>query len=200
MKTTRIALLAMLLSWAPFIVADPVTKWTFMSAAGQIGKISGRNLQRDDLWALGLDGSFDLFNLLALQADASVGTTEINVNIDTKNAGLGVALHFPIGTVLDIYVPLQYRYLKTKVLGISSDQSGYLIGLGLRGMANQFVEYQVEIAHSDFGTVQGISLDDQSLNINLRWHVSKLFSFAIGLEATTETDRRAYTGDIRFSF
>lgn len=200
MKTISIALLTMLLSWSPFTAADPVTKWTFVGVAGQIGEITGRDLQRNDLWELGLDGSFDLFKLLAIQADASTGTTQINENIDTKNAGLGVALHFAIGTALDIYVPFQYRYLKTDALGISTDQGGYLIGLGLRGMANQFVEYQVEIAHSDFGTVQGLSLDDQSLNMNLRWHVSDLFSFAVGLEATTETDRRAFTGDIRFSF
>ena len=199
-KTIKIALLAMLLSWPPFAAADPVTKWTFVGVAGKTGRISGRDLQSNGLWTLGVDGSFDLFNLLAVQGDVSTGTTKINASIDTRDAGVGIALHFPIGRALDIYAPLQYRYLRTEVHGSSDDQSGYLVGLGMRGMATEFVEYQVEAAHSDFGTVQGVSLDDQSLNANLRWHVSELFSFAVGLEVTSETDRQALTGDIRFSF
>lgn len=200
MKTLRIAMLATLLSWSPFVGADPVTKWTFVSVAGKAGRISGRDLQSNGLWTLGIDGSFDLFNLLAIQGDVSAGSTKINESIDTRDAGVGVALHFPIGEALDIYAPLQYRYLRTEVGGSSDDQSGYSVGLGVRGMATEFVEYQIEAAHSDFGTVQGVSLDDQSLNLSLRWHVSELFSFAIGLEATTETDRQAFTGDVRFSF
>ena len=199
-KTVRIVLLAALLLSSPFAAAEPVTKWTFVSVTGKAGRIAGRDLQSNGLWTVGVDGSFDLFNLLAIQGDVNAGNTKVNASIDTRDAGLGVVLHLPIGRALDIYAPLQYRYLRTEVDGSSDDQSGYLIGLGVRGMATEFVEYQVEVTHADFGTVQGVSLDDEAVNANLRWHVSELFSFAIGLEVTSETDRQAVTGDVRFSF
>ncbi|MFW2405209.1 MAG: outer membrane beta-barrel protein [Gammaproteobacteria bacterium] len=195
----RLALTTLFLS-STLAVADPVTKWTFAGVTGKAGRISGRDLQSNGLWTLGADGSFDLFNVLALQGDVNAGRTKINASIDTRDAGVGVALHLPIGGAIDLYAPLQYRYLRTDVDGSSDDQSGYLLGLGLRGMANEFVEYQLEVTHVDFGTDQGVSLDDQSVNANLRWHVSRLFSFAIGLEVTSETDRQAFTGDFRFSF
>ena len=200
LKIANILGLAIALGGPSLAMAEPVTKWTYVGVTGKAGKISGRDLQSNELWTVGVDGSLDIFGLLAIQADADGGTTRVNTSIDTREAGIGVSLHFPIGKVLDIYAPIQYRYLRTEVDGNSDDQTGYLVGLGVRGMATGFVEYQLEIAHVDFGTERGVSLDDQRFNANLRWHVSEMFSFAIGLEGTSETDRRAFTGDIRFSF
>ena len=180
--------------------AEPITDWTYVGVKGFVGAID-RDTDSFAATDIGLEGSFDLFDLVSIQADISSGEVRFAPTVETTAAGIGVAVHLPVFSRFNVYVPIQYRYLEADADGSSSESvSGYLVGLGLRGMGNQFFEYQAQYAYKDLGKENGIKLDDHVFNLLGRWHVNELFSFSIGLEAATETDRFGFTGDVRFSF
>lgn len=80
--------------------------------------------------------------------DFTLGAKRYSTDLEVLRAGLG--MHSQISETLDWVISADYVDLETKVGSISADDDdGYIIELGVRGLAADSVEYNVAIVRSD---------------------------------------------------
>ncbi len=81
--------------------------------------------------------------------DSTLGAKRYSTDLEVLRAGLG--MHSQISETLDWVILADYVDLETTVGSISADDDGYIIELGVRGLATDSVEYNVAIVQSDIG-------------------------------------------------
>ena len=111
-----------------------------------------------DADGFGLTGSValgDTFFLAGGYQDGEVDVTGGDLDLSLLRLGLGA--HGSITDSLDWVAELDYAQvdLKASIAGVgsgSSDENGYILDVGLRGLMGEAAEYSIAIIQSDFGS------------------------------------------------
>ena len=146
-----------------------------------------------DFSGFGIAGSWGFHQNFALFG--SLGTGEIDVlgDVDTTELSLGINPHFAITDKVDLVIPVALEFADFDASGFSDDDTGYSIGVGVRALPSPSLELGAIFRHVDI-----FDSDEQSIGLNVRWHINKLFSLGFGGEFGDDVS--AALLDARFSF
>lgn len=160
----------------------------------------------NDAGTLSLSGSVSATNNLAISGsigvtaydDASYCENFVCDNSNQTSVLIGLIPHFPIGKNVDILIPLNLIYSDFDGNnGFSDNDTGFTVGLGIRALVNPSLELGAQLTHVDI-----YSNDSQSLTASARWHISGLFSLALGFSNADNNSSKTTATNIsmRFSF
>ena len=133
---------------------------------------------------LGLDLSFaisDSFHLVGGFGTGDVDTPLGDIDVTAWHAGLG--FNTELSQTIDLVARLSYVYDELELAGVSVDDSGIGLGLGLRFAVSDRVQANAGIDYDDVSEETGISLDFQ---------FSLTDSFAVGLGGSWSDDTTGY--------
>ena len=167
------------------------------------------NSDKENAGTFSIGGSMSATNNLAISG--LIGVTAYddssydyygNYSYDNSTETLlliGVIPHFPIGKNVDIIIPLNLIHsdYEANYYGGSDNDTGFSLGLGIRALINPSLELGAQLTHID------IYYDDrQNLAATARWHISGLFSLALGVSNTDSTYGKTTASNfsMRFSF
>ena len=145
--------------------------------------------------AFGLNGSYEINESFYVFAGYGMGEFEeagVTVDMDTLRAGIG--WHTPLSDQVDLVTDLSYEYIDLSAFGVSVDDNGFGLGVGLRFAATDNVELNAGINYVDFGD----GGDDTGFGIGALFGVSD--NIDIGLSADWADDTSAYGINGRFYF
>ena len=145
--------------------------------------------------AFGLNGSYEINESFYVFAGYGMGEFEeagVTVDMDTLRAGIG--WHTPLSDRVDLVTDLSYEYIDLSAFGVSVDDNGFGLGVGLRFAATDNVELNAGINYVDFGD----GGDDTGFGIGALFGVSD--NIDIGLSADWADDTSAYGVNGRFYF
>ena len=145
--------------------------------------------------AFGLNGSYEINESFYVFAGYGMGEFEeagVTVDMDTLRAGIG--WHTPLSDRVDLVTDLSYEYIDLSAFGVSVDDNGFGLGVGLRFAATDNVELNAGINYVDFGD----GGDDTGFGIGALFGVSD--NIDIGLSADWADDTSAYGINGRFYF
>ena len=137
----------------------------------------------EDLDGFALRGSFEITDQVFLfgnYTDQSADAGGASVDYTTMTLGGGYA--WPLSDHTDLYGKLGYATAEVEVDvpgfgGVSVDDDGFMLGMGLRGRVSQQFELEGAVNYYDFSD----SGDDTSLGAAARWFFTDQFSaFAEG--------------------
>ena len=165
-----------------------------------------------DAGSLTIGGSVSATNNLAISGliegkvfdDASIGYYDYygnyNYNYDNSTEtflSIGVIPHFPLGNKVDLIIPLNLIYSDYEKRGYSENDTGFSLGLGIRALVIPSLELGAQLTHTDI-----YSNDSQTFAASARWHISGLFSLALGVSNTDSTYGKTTASNfsMRFSF
>jgi hypothetical protein len=141
----------------------------------------------------GVRGSFALARNAFGFAGYSSQDFDFDINVDQWEFGAG--LNFSLTDRLDIVGRLSYIGVKLDAPGISSvDDSGVGAGAELRGRVNDALELHGGVSYANLND----SGDGTAGNVGLRVYVNK--SFALGADASFDSDETTYMLGARFDF
>lgn len=117
---------------------------------------------------------------------------------DVDELQLGFGGHFPLSSALDFVGKLAYVDqsidVSTQFGSASADENGYMLSLGLRGMAVERLDLMGAIEYVDMGD----SGDDTGLALRGLYHFTDMFS--LGARIDTSDDVTQYGVFGRFTF
>ncbi|MFQ5547053.1 MAG: outer membrane beta-barrel protein [Woeseia sp.] len=157
--------------------------------------IQGATIDGD---ALGLGGSYglndDIFAFGSFQ-DGELEEPGDPDNIDVTVYDIGFGYRMPMSDTVDFVTTLSYEYMELSEPGLSVDESGLGIGVGIRANASDTIELNAGIQYVDLGTVFG---DDTSFAAGVLYSLTE--SIDIGLNGNWGDDVSQYTLSGRFYF
>ena len=119
-------------------------------------------------------------------------------NSTQTSFSIGLIPHFPLGNKVDLIIPLNLIYSDYEERGYSENDTGFSLGLGIRALVIPSLELGAQLTHTDI-----YSNDSQTFAASARWHISGLFSLALGVSNTDSTfygKTTASNFSMRFSF
>ena len=149
----------------------------------------------DDADVYSADGSLaltDRLHLIAGYLNGSVDTS--NVNIDLEGAQGGLGMHFPLNETVDFVADVAYVWEKVDAnrgFG-SNDEDGYAVNVGLRAMLTP--EFEV----NGGGSYADVSDDDTALNLGVVYNFNRMF--AITGNVSVGDNATAYGAGLRLYF
>jgi len=179
--------------------------WTAINIESDEKDSYGDN-QEIDAGTLSLAGSVSATNNLAISGligvtaydDASYCENFYCDNSTQTSFSIGLIPHFPLGNKVDLIIPLNLIYSDLEANnGYSDNDTGFSLGLGIRALINPSLELGAQLTHTDI-----YSNDSQTFAASARWHISGLFSLALGVSNTDSTGASATASNfsMRFSF
>ena len=144
-----------------------------------------------DGYALG--GSFEINeNIFGF---ASYSDTGFDFSVDLTQLQLGLGWRTGLTDNADFFVRAAYVKAEVDAPGFGSiDESGYGLGIGVRGNVSDLVELYGEIAHVDLGS----DSDGTAVSGGVYFNMSD--NFALGLGASFDDDATSYGARVRFYF
>lgn len=97
----------------------------------------------------GLDGSFALSDSFNVVGEWS--TQEFDGNVDVTIAAAGVGWHMPVSQEMDFVSELRFLSTEADSGIVSVEEDGFGVGLGLRGLLQQSVEWEAGVEYTDVG-------------------------------------------------
>lgn len=182
------SLLALAILTASTSVISKEISWSYVE--GTYASITDSSLSEDiDGDGLGIFGSFAITPNIALGAGYS-GTsydTFRGVDVDTSSLTFGVNIHTSVAQGTDIHG--FFKVLKAKVEAtdgfttIDDDDTGNVIGVGLRHMATDAIEVNIGFSRTDV-------FEDTSNTFGLgaRFYANEKISFGIGYSTGDDVD------------
>ena len=113
--------------------------------------------------------------------------------MDTTDLALGINPHFAITDSLDIVIPVAIEFSDFDAGFFSDNDTGYSIGVGVRWLINPAWELGGRFQHTEI-----FDDDEQTFDADVRWHLTNLFSLALGGSFGDDTTAVLLSG--RFSF
>jgi hypothetical protein len=173
-------------------------RYSFVSIGLTGGEIDAGLTQDVDFSQASVTGSWGVHPNIALFggiAGGEIQTSDLGpfTDIDTAAVSLGLVPHFPLGSKVDILIPVAYEWVELDDGFTTIDDSGYSIGIGIRALVSPSWELAVGITHVDIGDD-----DDQTVGGSVRWHIVKLFSLSLGARASGDVSAVTLGG--RFTF
>lgn len=136
--------------------------------------------------SLNLFGSFE-----SGEIDVDLGAPFGSVGVDIDRIKAGVGFHTPLSERVDLVASAAYLNVDLSVI----DDSGYEVGVGLRGMATPAIELLGGVSYADAGDI----IDGEtSFSAGFLYHFSD--AFAVGVGGTFGDDMSSYALTGRLSF
>ena len=122
-------------------------------------------------------------------------TADLGSGIDLNQLEAGVGLNHPVSDTMDMVLSLAYVSAEVDAGGLgSADDSGYGLGIGLRGMLTPVFEVNGELQYVDFGD----GGDDTGFGAGFLYSFTD--QFAAGASGDWSDDFTTYQLNARFRF
>lgn len=142
---------------------------------------------------IGIGGSMAISDSFHVFGGYQTGDMDFDVDINRLEAGLG--FNTPLSDAVDLTASVSYVSIEAEAGGLSADENGYGLGVGLRAMASPALEVGGGISYKDYGD----SFDAETeFNGGFLYHFSEAFS--VGLAGEWGEDFTMYSVNGRFSF
>lgn len=146
------------------------------------------NAEFDDDFGSSVDG--DLFGINgsaaigeSFFAFGSYATGEVSddfgSDVDMDQANIGFGHHMSLSETVDLVTSLSYEYIELSDQGVSIDENGLGLGVGMRFAASDNVELNGAINYVDYGTVFG---DRTSFEGAFLYNFTENFTVSVGGE------------------
>ena len=176
----RSTLLVILFAFSATAVADD-----FKYSSVTVGYM---NVEFDDDFGSSVDG--DLFGINgsvaigeSFFAFASYATGDVEDavgdGVDMDQANIGFGHHLSLSENVDLVTSLSYEYIELSDQGISIDENGLGLGVGLRFAATDNVEINGGINYVDYGDIFG---DRTSFDAAFLYNFTENFTVSVGGE------------------
>lgn len=125
-----------------------------------------------------------------LDEDSADGSSED----EWKDLGLGIGFHLPLSEGSDFYGEFEYRERDRDVLGVSRDDDGFAVGVGLRNKLGDKFEYDTG------ATVLSLSESSTSeYHFGIRWFARPAISLGARFTSSNR-ETGVYNAELRFDF
>ena len=122
-------------------------------------------------------------------------TADMGSGVDLNQLEAGVGYNHPVSDTIDVVLSLAYLSAEVDVAGLgSADDSGYGMGIGLRGMLTPEFEVNGELQYVDFGD----GGDDTGFGAGFLYNFTQ--QFAAGASGDWTGDVSSYQLNARFLF
>jgi hypothetical protein len=196
MHPLKTAMAGLLMATAPFLThADDMSYRYFQVGYMQIDVDLDADFENDGFIAddesgdgfatrgsFGFADNFFVFTEYSKQSfdfdaeDTVFGDVPVNIDVDQITIGLGG--HYPLSDNLDLVGRAGWSGIKVDVefddFDEEADDTGYLVGGGLRGRLGENFELEGGVVYQDFGG----GADDTGGEILARWHFNKTWALA----------------------
>lgn len=166
-------------------------RYDFINVGLSLGEVDGPG--DPDFTSFGVGGSWGFHDNFALFAGLGFGEVDSVVDVDSTEFAIGINPHFPIARNVDLVIPVALQWADFDGGGLSEDDTGYSIGVGVRWLVQPAFELGFGLNHVDI-----FDGDEQFFSASARWHINRLISLGGG--ATFSDDSSAVLLDARFSF
>jgi hypothetical protein len=188
MKLGKVVLGSLMLASAPLAAMADDMSYSYVDAAYVETDID--NAPKADGFAL--RGSVGFAENWFVFADYAAQSVQ-GIDIDSYDVGFGG--HYAINDSLDVVGRLGYTKIELDAgAGLSADDDGYLLDLGLRGLVTEGVELEGGIHYTDFSD----GGDDTGFYFGGRFHFNK--TWAVGAEYQSGDDTDSILAYVRASF
>lgn len=188
MKLKIASAVAATLALLPLAAQSEGISYTYVEAAYVETDIDGISSNADGYALRGSIGITDNVFMFAGYADQSISSFDI----ETYNVGAGYA--WPISSRTDLYGKVSYVKAEASGFGLSVDDDGFGLGIGVRHLVSDQFELEAAVNYVDLSD----SGDETALGIGARWHFTPQFS--LGAEASFADDANSYGVGLRWSF
>ncbi len=196
MHPLKTAMAGLLLATAPFVThADDMSYRYFQVGYMQADFDLDADVEADDFIAgdesgdgfatrgsFGFAGNFFVFTEYSRQSfdfDAEIGGGSIApINIDLQQITVGLGGHYPLSDNLDLVGRAGWSGIRADIdisdFSEDDDDTGFLVGGGLRGRLGENIELEGGVVYQDFGN----GADDTGGEIMARWYFNKTWALA----------------------
>ena len=158
---------------------------TYISTSVDSGTTSG-DVDGDGLF---IDGSFGIAPHIALTAGYGGRSfdTFLGIDVDTTSLTFGVTAHTSVANGTSIFG--NFSVLKAEIevsdgfTTVDDDDTGNIITVGLRHMATEAVELDLDFSRTDV-----FDDTDNTIGFRARFYVNQQFSLGIGYETSSDID------------
>jgi hypothetical protein len=188
MKLGRVVIGSLMLASAPLAAMADDMSYSFVDAAYVETDIDALNESADGFAVRGSAGFAENWFVFADFASQSLS----GADVDSYDVGFGG--HYAVNDSLDVVGRLGYTKVELDAGALNSDDDGYLLDLGLRGLVTEGVELEGGIHYTDFDE----GGDDTGFYFGGRFHFNK--TWAVGAEYRTTDDADSILAYVRASF
>ena len=189
MKVAKVMLGSLMLAVAPLAAMADGMSYSYVDAGYAQTDIDGVGPSAD---GFGLRGSVGFAQNWFAFADYSSQSVQ---GIDLESIGVGLGGHYGLTDALDLVGRVGYFEVNLDAPGgISADDDGYSLDLGLRGRVTEGVELEGGVNYTDLSE----GGDDTALFVGGRFHFNK--TWAVGAEYASGDDSSSIIAYVRASF
>lgn len=129
--------------------------------------------------SFGFANNFFVFTELNMQDfDAEDTETSTTVDFDLDQTNIGLGGHYPLSDNLDLVGRAGWSGIRADIdisdFSEDDDDTGFLVGGGLRGRLGENIELEGGVVYQDFGN----GADDTGGEIMARWYFNKTWALA----------------------
>ena len=144
---------------------------------------------------IGLNGSFEISESFFVFGGYGMAEfEEAGIEVDVDNLSIGLGWHTGLSDKVDLVAGLSYEYIDVSALGLSADDNGIGLGVGLRFAASETIEVNGGVDHVDYSD----GGDDTTFGLGMLYSVSD--NVDIGVSGEWGDDSSAYGINGRFYF
>ncbi len=203
MHSLKLATAGLLLATAPFLAHADDMSYRYFQLGYMETDLDGTGVD-DDLDGFATRGSIgfaeNFFVFTEYQNQSVEGTVDgTDVDVALKQLVIGLGGHYGLSENLDLVGRAGYVDVTLDIDGLgveSPDESGYMLGGGLRGRIGEHVEIEAQAVYYDLG--EGSAYDDVGGELLARYHINK--QWALAFEYQNLGDVSTIMGGVRFSF
>jgi hypothetical protein len=137
-------------------------------------------------------GSFELgSNLFGF---ASINDIDYDGPVSSNQITVGLGFNWALSPDLDLVSGISYERIEAKVSGVSADDDGFGLNVGLRGRVAERLELTGNVKYADFGN----GSDDFTLSAGGRYYFTD--AFAAGPDLSHNDDGTTWGISFRYDF
>lgn len=147
--------------------------------------------------AIGIGGSLALNDSFHAFAGYSMGDLDDDFgnSADFDELSIGFGHHLSLSEQVDLVSEVSYEYVEVSAGGVSVDDNGFGLGLGLRFAATPQIELDAGISYVDFGD----GGDDTGFGAGLLYNINDTFTIGVNGGWTDDTSSYSISGRFYFS-
>ncbi|HLT89544.1 MAG TPA: outer membrane beta-barrel protein [Woeseiaceae bacterium] len=186
------------LALLPLAGAALAENFDYSYVEGSYGRTDFDGLGDGD--GFGIGGSLALTDRFHVFAGYETGDVDVDVppfgevSVDFDGFEVGMGFNTPLSDTIDFVASLAYLSAELELEGVSADEDGYGVNVGLRAMVSPALELNGGIGYADLGEGSG----DTSFGAGFLYHFSD--AFAAGVGGSWGDDVSSYALTARLSF
>lgn len=144
--------------------------------------LEGGGLDLKGSWAIG-HAMFGFLNLSGTEYEYTKAPDDTE-DFSAGKLGLGIGFHIPLGSKLDLVpsISLQRLRLKNDFYDTTLNEEGLGLGIGLRGLIGERLQWTVGLQHVDYGRDN----EDTAWSTGFRYYFTRTFAMGVDIGSTDE--------------